>query len=397
MRRSRSFFLFSFYSIIALLITASTSCATTTETSQSIPGTWIATLDTDGKLEASGLAWYKGCDKESILIILSQYPKTSKPTQEKPWVTFQEYFKSKQTPQDNRFYIHYVTEGKLKKQRENLKIKHLKHEKLYLNFSLLMSVIHQKGNEKILEHLSKNFEGFEAITFNCNQVFLTVELGITLENGNKIAKGYLIQGTMDWKKKEIFLHNISPKPIEPQGKKTKNRAEETILYMENKVYTFYEGDKEKGQNIASSDFHANVFDGVTISEQEKPKYSYKHRVTDATYAIGNSFWMIDIPSYSKPNNFEHLALVKYCFNNEKVFEPVEGSKVKFFERNDNKESRKEINNWEGLALYTPSNETGGFLVISDGNGYTTFFKPTKLLFVPGPKPSINCPKPDTPK
>jgi hypothetical protein len=379
MKRPLKFDLFCYYFLFTLLILISTSCTTLQEkqdraspsvalantspseisaptSSKKSSGDWSVYLDKGGKLEASGLAWYN-----ESLVILSQFPKPSG-------------FRSSILPSDSKGkhdYIHYLPKNEINK---DLDESILKNYKLFIDYSKL---------GPIDDILKNKFDGFEAITFNRDEVFLTIELK------DKIG-GYLVQGTIDWHQKIISLNHISQKPFKPQTDDT-NTADETILFLNDKIYTFYEGKKSGGK------YKANVFGPVDLKPKEGVYYSFKYRVTDATASPttavnsaqnDHSFWMIDIPHYQgEKGEFFNLALVKYCFNLDEKLINTEGTRIPFYQgvRNENKELI--IHNWEGLALKTPGNEKDGFYVINDGRPSRNR---TQLIFIPNPNTPKSC-------
>jgi hypothetical protein len=136
-----------------------------------------------------------------------------------------------------------------------------------------------------IDNFSKipGFEGFEAIAFRGNEVYLTVE-----SEPDKI-KGYIIRGEINAEMTEIRLDSLICREIEPQAD-VPNASEESILIWEDQVIILYEAN---GRNINPAPVaHVYYPEQDSLSTIEFPNLEY--RVTDAT-SLDNTgrFWVIN--------------------------------------------------------------------------------------------------------
>jgi hypothetical protein len=200
---------------------------------------------TDRNSELSGMTWYK-----DHLILLPQYPNF--PT--------------------------YKNEGRLFKIPKNKLLKYVvgdvtlpvEPEEIKVDISFFQSSI-------------PGFEGFEAIAFEGNRVFLTIE-----SEPEKII-GFLIQGVIDLELTEVILDTLSIIEIDPQAD-VSNACEESLIYFDNKIVTIYEAN---GKNINPEPV-AHVFDleADTLSTIKFPNIEY--RITDVTLIDEKGkFWGIN--------------------------------------------------------------------------------------------------------
>jgi hypothetical protein len=140
----------------------------------------------------------------------------------------------------------------------------------------------------------RGFEGFEAIAFADQQVFMTIET----HNGNPMM-GYLVSGSFDEMTQQISLDPQSLVGLPPQARFL-NASDETLTIHEGRIYTFFE-DNGASQN---SQAHAHVFDLNLKPEGILPFPNIEYRVTDATETQEDgTFWLMN---YFYPGD-DHLA------------------------------------------------------------------------------------------
>ena len=138
------------------------------------------------------------------------------------------------------------------------------------------------------------FEGFEAITFANQQVFMTIET----HNGNPMM-GYLVTGSFDELSKQISLNPQTLIELPPQTSFL-NASDEALTIYNNRIYTFFE-DNGVSQNPLAQ---AHVFDLNLKTEGIIPFPNIEYRVTDATETQEDgTFWVMN---YFYPGD-EHLA------------------------------------------------------------------------------------------
>ena len=128
------------------------------------------------------------------------------------------------------------------------------------------------------------FEGFEAIAFDQDTVYVTVE---TRQSDGML--GYILKGAVSGDCSEIVLDPESRQEIPPQADLS-NMTDETIVIFGQQVYTFYEAN---GINVNPKPV-AHVFDLDLIPQGTVEFPSIEYRVTDATVTAGDgSFWAIN--------------------------------------------------------------------------------------------------------
>lgn len=128
------------------------------------------------------------------------------------------------------------------------------------------------------------FEGFEAIAFDQDVVYVTVE---TRQSGGML--GYILRGAVSGDCSEIVLDPESRQEIPPQANLS-NMTDETIVISGQKVYTFYEanGIHVNPESLA----HVFDLDLTPLGTVEFPNIEY--RVTDGTAAAEDgSFWVFN--------------------------------------------------------------------------------------------------------
>ncbi len=128
------------------------------------------------------------------------------------------------------------------------------------------------------------FEGYEAIAFRGDEVFMTIE-----GSPNRKMTGYLIHGTIAPDLSALTLDVNSLQTIEPQAK-ISNFSDETIIIAGDRVLTLYEAN---GANVNPSPA-AHVFGADDTPQGTIPFPNIEYRITDATAldADGN-FWAIN--------------------------------------------------------------------------------------------------------
>jgi hypothetical protein len=230
-----------------------------------------------------------------------------------------------------------------------------------------------------LEALIPDYEGFEALAFIGDRVFLTIESG---ELGPMMS--YLIAGTVSSDFAEIRLDAETLLRIPPQADLI-NRGEEALLVCGDRLLSLFE---TNGSLIVSHPV-ARSFDPETLTVRTIPFPNIEYRITDATPADDSGrFWALNtfypgdlfIFPQSDPiadqygegaTHARELAverLVKLQVGTESVA-LVETPPIQL-ELLDSFQGR----NWEGLAELPGK----GFLLVTDRNPETI------LAFVPYP-------------
>ncbi|MCK5032971.1 MAG: WG repeat-containing protein [Calditrichia bacterium] len=231
-----------------------------------------------------------------------------------------------------------------------------------------------------IEDQIDGFQGYEAIVFNNNNVYLSVEAEIS---GQMFA--YIIKGEIDSNSNKINLQPKSLKEIHPPVN-LENMAFETLLIVNDRVIAIYEAN---GKNVnlhptaVSFDLELQEFDLLTFPNIE-------YRITDVTRIDNNNcFWGINYlyegdadllnPAIDKMSvkygkglsHSENKAverIVKFNINNNRIV--VENEAPVQIKLSVDGNSR----NWEGVVKY----DSLGFLVITDK------FPRTILAYIPHP-------------
>ena len=138
-------------------------------------------------------------------------------------------------------------------------------------------------NASGLKESIPNFQGYESIAFNGDQVFLTIEAG----NGTDMH-GYLVSGEIAADESEITLDTSNVVEIS-MAFPSDNHSDEAILIMGDSVLTFFEINGAE-LNAAPA---AHVFDFSLEAQGTIPFPNIEYRVTDAAVDSENSFWVID--------------------------------------------------------------------------------------------------------
>jgi hypothetical protein len=205
-----------------------------------------------------------------------------------------------------------------------------------------------------------NFQGYEAIGFHGDQVFMTIEAG-----AGKDMHGYLVSGKME--RNEITLD--ASKVVEIRLPiQSENHSDEALVVTDDKVLTFYElngADLVPQPAAQAFDFELNSEPGISFPHLE-------YRVTDAAFANGK-IWVINyfypgdtdmLPSvdplaekygegstHAQYDQVERLVELNYSDTGITLTDtaPVQMSLV------------EDSRNWEGLVLL----DQRGFLVATD--------------------------------
>ncbi len=211
------------------------------------------------------------------------------------------------------------------------------------------------------------FEGFEAIAFKENNVYLLLEA-----KQNSVACGYIISGIINSNASEITLDTTSLIKIDTPAD-VGNASFESIVLTDNYILCIFEGN---GKNINTNPV-AKVFNYELIEQPEIVFPSVEYRITDATAITADkSFYVINyyypgdssvyLPSYDefscifdRPGSHKEEKrterIIKLRYYNNRI-EFVNVPPVYLELRNDNL-SR----NWEGIELLSENT----FLIVTD--------------------------------
>jgi hypothetical protein len=136
-------------------------------------------------------------------------------------------------------------------------------------------------DSQIYKSQIKGFEGFEAIKFNGEQAYLTIE-------ASNPMRGYLVTGKLD---PDLMSITMNPNMVEiPPQAKIDNFADEALALFEDKIYTFYEA------NGVNDNPHpiAHTFDLELEPLESLPMTNIEYRVTDASAPDANGyFWVMN--------------------------------------------------------------------------------------------------------
>ncbi len=230
-----------------------------------------------------------------------------------------------------------------------------------------------------ISSLVDNFEGFEAIAFSNELIFLTIE-----DRSNESWLGYLISGTTMPDLAEINLNPDTLTPI-PAPVDIINKSNEALVVAGENIVSLFEAN---GQTVNPNPT-AHIFERETLIRQQIPMQIVEYRITDATPTDGyGQFWALNIfwPSefwlfphddpiadrygegitHAETSSVERLIKLEYSSDGITVVDqpPV------LLELADLADTR----NWEGLALL----DDLGFLIATDE------FPETILAFIPYP-------------
>ena len=136
----------------------------------------------------------------------------------------------------------------------------------------------------------KGFEGYEAITFDGETAYLTIEA-----SGGGMM-GYLARGTVAPDLSALTLDVNQIAPIEPQTD-IGNLSDEAVLWADGRILTFYEANGAVNPSPVAHLFDADL-QGVGTAVFPRIEY----RITDVTEVDGDGrFWAIN---YNYPGNKE---------------------------------------------------------------------------------------------
>lgn len=139
----------------------------------------------------------------------------------------------------------------------------------------------QLSNTKFLKQI-KGFEGFEAITFHEDQIYLTIE------SKPREMLGYLVRGEISTTGNQVSLEPELIQ-IEPQAP-IENYSDESILFFQGKIVTFYEAN---GANVNKNPV-AHVFLPSGEPAGSIPFPNIEYRITDVTAPDQDGrFWAIN--------------------------------------------------------------------------------------------------------
>ncbi len=225
-----------------------------------------------------------------------------------------------------------------------------------------------------------NYEGVEAIVFNGENVYITVES----DQGSEML-GYLVAGKIEPDLSNLSVNSAAAVTIPPQTG-IDNYSEESVLFFDEMVMTLYEAN---GSNVNKAP-QAQRFDSQLNRLESIPFPNIEYRITDATTPdAGARFWAINyifegsiekLKPAPDPLVAQHGIGATHAENNmvERLLEfqytptgvvLTDSAPIQLTLRSDGK-----ARNWEGLARL----DERGFLVATDK------FPKTILAFVPAP-------------
>ena len=205
------------------------------------------------------------------------------------------------------------------------------------------------------------FDGFEAITFNENLVYVTIEA-----DQNDLMVGYIAWGSINPNSYEInILENNIQKINTPI--QIENLSYESIISHKNNLLLLFEAN---GSNLRKDPYQLSMsLNDFSLKKIKGPNIEY--RITDATKVEKNKFWAIN---YYWPGDKKNLrpGLDKLSknkkINSEQTIERLVEFKIK---RNGiSLTNKKPINlileegksrNWEAIVRFGSS----GFLIATD--------------------------------
>jgi hypothetical protein len=197
------------------------------------------------------------------------------------------------------------------------------------------------------------FEGYEAIEFAGDQVYMTIEA----EQGDSML-GYLVAGSVSSGGNEIVIDTNNRAEIQPQSF-VPNAADETVLIAGERILTFYEVNDARSTPSPV----AHVFDAALQAQNSIPFTNIDWRVTDATALdAANRFWVVN-------TSFDFAGveqLIEFQLGDSGIT-PTGSAPIVL-------ELEAEPRNWEGVVRL----DDHGFLIATDKDPGTT------LAFVPGP-------------
>lgn len=228
-----------------------------------------------------------------------------------------------------------------------------------------------------LKESISNFQGYESIVFNGDQVFLTIETGEGTD-----MHGYIVSGEISANESEITLDTSNVVEI-PMAFPSDNHTDEAIIIQKGFVLTFFE---INGASLNSAPV-AHAFDLDLNPQGTVSIPNLEYRLTDAAPESGNDFWVINYffpgdtdltpnvdplaqkygegPTHAQQDQVERLVKMTYTPNGI-----IFADKAPVQLTLDDDIAR----NIEGLVLLNEK----GFLLATDK------FPSTLLMFVPKP-------------
>jgi len=223
----------------------------------------------------------------------------------------------------------------------------------------------------------KGFEGYEAIAFDGETAYLTIEA-----SGGGRMMGYLVRGTIVPDLSALTLDTNQITPIEPQTD-IGNLSDEAVLLADGRIITFYEANGAVNPSPAAHLFDADLQEAGTAVF---PRVEY--RITDVTELDGDGrFWAINYnfpgtkelqtgddplaeiwgegPTHAQSDGVERLLQFQYT---QAGISLIEQPPVQLQLADD-------LRNWEGIVRLGDQ----GFLLATDK------FPATILGFVPLPE------------
>src|SRR5258706_9649810 len=233
-----------------------------------------------------------------------------------------------------------------------------------------------KFNAPGLKDQIKDYEGFEAIGFLNQHVYLTIESG----KNNKMM-GYLVSGKISSDFADINIDTARVVEIQPPIQMD-NRTDEAVVITQNKILTFFEinGAALNPKPVAHV-FNLDLTPEGTISFP-----SLEYRVTDAALSPDGGIWVINKVAVKDAEIFPTSDPLSQKYNSENgtgQFQIVErlvklnfdGTGIKLADTPPVQiKLDQNQHNWEGLVLL----DNRGFLLVTDKSPNTM------LAFIPVP-------------
>lgn len=303
-------------------------------------------VDSDNA-EISGLTWYK-----DYLIALPQFPAFT-PEKSKVWTD------------DGFIYA-------------------IKKQDILDSINGKESVIEPKKIKLNAPGLSKlkGAEGFEAIAFIGNKIYLV------LEAKDRDMFDYLLSGEISDDMSVINLDTKNYAIINPQSD-IDNASDETMFALNGQLITIHEANGKRDNRHALHPV-AHVFNKELDYSKEIPFPNIEYRVTDATTPENGTFWVMNyrFPYESKYRAYKDRIFEKYpAGETHKVKKQVERLvKMKYTDKGIELADtppiqiklEKEPRNWEGLAKL----DNLGFIIVTDQNANPKQGPKTIFGFIP---------------
>ena len=205
------------------------------------------------------------------------------------------------------------------------------------------------------------FDGFEAITFNGNEVYVTIEAE---QNGMMV--GFLAWGRIDPNSYEITILNEDICRIETPIQ-IDNLSFESLINHKKRMLLLYEAN---GSNLRKDPYQLSIStDDCSLEKIKAPNIEY--RITDATKVESNKFWAINYywpgDKKSLKPGMDKLNENKDIDDNQTIERLVEFEIKKNQISLTNKEPVKlflekgNSRNWEAIVRF----EKSGFLISTD--------------------------------